>query len=145
MKTTTHFKYIAFRDTQGLHEDTQQTLSDLRFLKDELHFLKNLVAAHTLKLIYGKTSKESKAIINQLIEHSKRLEKLMKALETHSNNLQILLDDNDVSGELKLYKDTHYKLILDEMDFHADVKKSKRIIFKMLADLMKNEATKQIT
>ena len=45
----THFKYIEWRDTNGLHEDTLQSLSDLRFLKDELQFLKDLVAEHTLE------------------------------------------------------------------------------------------------
>jgi uncharacterized protein (DUF342 family) len=145
MNTTTHFKYIEWRDTNGLHEDTQQTLSDIKFLKDELQFLRDLVAEHTLELIYGKSSEVSKAIFNQLIEHTNRLEKLQKELEMHSNNLETLLDDNDVTGEVKAYKDQHYKLVLEEMDIHADVKKTKRIIFNMLSEIMKKGKQKKLT
>jgi len=145
MKTTTHFKYIEWRDPRGLHEDTVRSLSDLKFLKDELQFLMNLVAEHTLELIYGESSEESKVIFSQLADHKKRLEKLLKALEAHSNKLQVLLDDTDVPGELKLYKDEHYKLIIEEMDFHSDVKKTKRTIFQMLSEIMKKSKQKKLS
>lgn len=144
MKTATHFKYIEFRDTSGLHQDTSQSISDLMFLKDELTFLKSLVAEHTLELIYGKSSVESTAIFNQLITHTKRLEKLTKELDAHKNNLQILLDHDDVPGELRDFKDEHYKLVIEEMDFHADVKKTKRLIFDMLSEIMKKNKQKKI-
>ena len=140
----THFKYIEWRNTKGLHEDTVNSLSDLKFLKDELQFLKNLVAEHTLQLIYGKDPVESKAIFNQLDNHSKRLEKLIKELVAHKNKLQVLMDDNDVPDELREYKDEHYKLLIEEMDFHSDVKKTKRIIFEMLAGLMKKSKLKKL-
>ncbi len=141
MKTTTNFKYIEWRDTEGLHEDTVQSLSDLTFLKDELQFLKDLVAEHTLELIYEKSSEESKAIFNQLQGHSKRVEKLIEELKAHKNKLRVLTDDIDVPGELRVYKDEHYRLILEESDFHSDLKKTKRSIFEMLAEIM--EKTKQ--
>lgn len=140
----THFKYIEWRDTSGLHEDTVNSLSDLKFLKDELQFLKNLVAAHTLELIYDSDPVESKAIFNQLEGHSKRLATLIKELEAHRNKLQELMDDDDVPGEMREYKDRHYKLIIEEMDFHADVKKTKRTIFEMLAALMKKSKRKKL-
>lgn len=140
----THFKYIEWRDTRGLHQDTLDSLSDLKFLKDELQFLKDLVAEHTLQLIYGKDPIESKAIFNQLEGHSKQLAKLIKNLEVHKNSLQVLMDDDDVPGELLEYKDKHYKLLTEEMDFHLDVKKTKRTIFEMLSDLMKKSKQKKL-
>lgn len=102
MKSTTHFKYLEFSDTKGLHEDTVQTLSDLKFLKDELRFLKNLIASHTLALINGKSPEETKTLYTLLMKQSKRLEKLIQEVEAHGNNLHILFDDIDVPGELKL-------------------------------------------
>lgn len=141
----THYKYIKWRDTNGLHEDTVSSLSDLMFLKDELAFLEGLVAEHTLQLIFGKDAVESKLIFNQLNEHSKHLKNLIKKIEKHKNKLQILMDDDDVAGELHDYKNEHYKLIIEEMDFHANVKKTKRIIFKMLAAIMKKSKKKRVS
>ena len=75
---------------------------------------------------------------------TKRLEKLLKELEMHSNNLQVLLDDDDVPGEMRTYKDEHYRLLIEEMNFHADVQKTKRSIFKMLAEIMKQRKQKKL-
>jgi len=139
----THFNYIEWRDIEGLHEDTMNSLSDLTFLRDELFFLKTLVAEHTLQLIYGKDPVESNVIFNQLTDQSKQLEKLIKNLNTHKNKLQLLLDNDDVPGELREYKDEHYQLMVEELDFHATVKKTKRNIFKMLTALMKTSKEKK--
>jgi hypothetical protein len=145
MKTTSHLKFIQWRDPAGLHEDTVKSILDIKFLKDELQFLKDLAAEHTLELIYGTSTEESHAIIKQLAEHSKRLEKLFKSLEEHRNNLQILMDEDDVAGELNTYKNQHYTLMIAEMDFHADLKKTKHIIFKLLSDIMKKSKQKKLS
>ena len=125
-----------------MHQDTVNSILDLQFLRDELQFLKDLVAAHTLELIYGKSTEESNAIFNQLTGHKKRLDKLLKELKTHRNNLQLLMDKDDVPGELQTYKNEHYELMIEEMKFHSDVKKTKRIIFKMLAEIMNKSKQK---
>jgi hypothetical protein len=145
MKTTSHLKFIQWRDPDGLHEDTTTSIRDIKFLKDELQFLKDLAAEHTLELIYGTSPEESHAIIKQLTEHSKRLEKLLKSLKEHRNNLQVLMDEDDVAGELNTYKNQHYTLMMEEMDFHADLKKTKHIIFKMLSEIMKKSKQKKLS
>ncbi|QNJ99081.1 hypothetical protein [Constantimarinum furrinae] len=139
-----HFKYIEWRDTSGLHQDTLHSLSELHFLKDELRFLEDLVEEHTLQLFYGKDQIENKSILNQLDNHSKRLLILLKELEAHKNKLQVLMDNNDVLGELREYKDEHYKLLLEEMDFHSDVKNTKRTIFEILSVLIKKNKQKKL-
>jgi len=144
MKTTTNLKYIEWRDTNGLHEDTLQALSDLEFLKDELQFLEDLVAEHTLELIYGRPFEESRRIAEEITQHEKRLLILMENINEHRNKLQILMDEVDVPSELKDYKNEHYKLMVESMDFHADVKKTKRSIFKMLAETMKKSKQKRL-
>ncbi len=143
----THLKYIEWRDPKGLHEDTRQSISDLKFLKDELQFLKNLVAEHTLKLIYEITYLDSKAIFKQLTDHSNEIEKLLKELNEHSNNLALVLDDDedDVLGEIRRYKDEHYRLIMDEINFHSDVKKTKRVIFQILSEISKKGIQKKLS
>ena len=143
----THLKYIEWRDPKGLHEDTTQSISDLKFLKDELQFLKNLVAEHTLKLIYEISYIDCKAIFKQLTDHTKQIEKLLKGLKEHSNNLKILLDDDedDVLGEIRGYKGEHYRLIMDEMNFHSDVKKTKRAIFQILSEIIRKGKQKKLS
>ena len=144
MASNTHFKFIEWRDTAGLYKDTNNTILDLKFSKDELRFLEGLVSEHTLELIYGKNSEESKAIIKELTEHSKRLDVLMTKLNAHSKELKVFVDEDDNQGELQFYKNEHYTLLLEEMDFHADLKKTKRQIFKMLSEIMKKSKQKQL-
>ena len=144
MKTTVNYKYIEWRDTEGLHEDVLQSLSDLTFLKDELQFLKDLVAEHTLELIYEKSSEQSKLLFSQLQEYTRWLEKLIKELQAHKNNLQILTDTIDIPGELQEYKEEHYRLILEESNFHADLKKIKQNIFDVLTGIMKKNRQKRL-
>ncbi|WP_432410119.1 hypothetical protein [Rasiella sp. SM2506] len=143
----THLEYIEWRDPKGLHEDTRQSISDLTFLKDELQFLKNLVAEHTLKLIYEIRYIDSKAIFKQLTDHTKQIEKLLKELKEHSNNLEIVLDDDEenVLGEIREYKNEHYRLIISEMNFHSDVKKTKRAIFQILSEINKKGKQKKLS
>lgn len=140
----THFKYIEWRDTEGLHQDTLNSLSDLKFLKDELQFLKGLVGEHTIEILMEASSVLSKAIFSELTGLSKRLEKLLAELTAHSNNLKVLLDDDDVPGELRAYKDEHYQLLMEEMKFHADVKKTKRSIFSLLSGIIKEGKQKKL-
>tara|TARA_R110002124_G_scaffold87407_1_gene225020 strand:+ start:43802 stop:44233 length:432 start_codon:yes stop_codon:yes gene_type:complete len=140
----THFKYIEWRDTKGLHEDTLQTLSELAFLKDELQFLQDLVADHTLELIYGKPFEESRMIAQQISKHKKKLNKLVTSLKDHKNELKVLMDDIDVPNELRDYKEMHYNLMIDTMDFHTNVKRTKRDIFSMLSDIMKKSKAKRL-
>ncbi len=145
MNTTTHFKYIEWRNTKGLHEDSINAISDLMFLKDELHFLKDLVAEHTLELMYGKSHEEAVKIGIALHTLDDRLKNLLKDLVVHSNNLKVLTDDIDVPNELQDYKNVHYKLMVEAMDFHTDLKKTKRIIFEMMADIMKKSKQKKLS
>jgi hypothetical protein len=144
MNNTTHFKYIKWRDTEGLHQDTLQSISELKFLRDELHFLNDLVAEHTLEIIYGKSHEEAARIGTQLHTHQNRLRQLLKDMKEHSNNLKFLTDDVDVPNELKDYKDTHYNLMISMMGFHSGVKRTKRTIFKMLAEIMKKSKQKRV-
>ena len=140
----THLKYIEWRDTKGLHEDTLNSLSALEFLKDELQFLQDLVAEHTIELIYGKPFEESRHIAEQISHHEQRLEGLIKRLKDHKNQLQVLLDDVDVPNEVRDYKQSHYTLMIEIMNFNTDVKKTKRSIFNMLSEIMKRNKTKKL-
>ena len=144
MKTSTHYKYIEWRNPSGLYDDIVVSISELKFLQDELHFLKDLVAEDTLELIYDITHEKAARIAVALRGYDKRVKRLLKEMQAHDNNIQVLIDDIDVPNELKEYKNTHYDLMVSTMDLHADVKKTKRAIFKMLAEIMKKSKQKRL-
>lgn len=144
MTTTTHLKFIEWRNTDGLHEDAVQSISELNFLKDEILFLRDLVSEHSLELIYGKSFEEAAKIGADLHTFSNRLQSLLKELKAHSNNLKVLLDDVEEPNELKNYKDRHYKLMLEIMHLQVDIKKTKRNIFSMLGKIIKKSKQKKL-
>ncbi len=144
MASKTHFKFIEWQDTAGLHKDITTSILDLDFLKDELRFLENLVSDHTIEFFYKKNSLETNAIIKELTEHSKRLSILTEKFNNHNSNLDKLIDSGNDEEELRLFKNEHYSLVIEEMDFHADIKKTKSHIFKMLAEIMKKSKQKKI-
>jgi hypothetical protein len=144
MASQTHFKFIEWQDTDGLHKDITTSILDLDYLKDELRFLENLVSENTIEFIYQKKSLDTKAIINELTGHSKRLSVLTQKFKNHNSNLEKLIESGNDKGELQLFKNEHYALVIEEMDFHADLKKTKSHIFKMLAEIMKKSKQKKI-
>jgi hypothetical protein len=144
MKNTTHFKYIAWRDTEGLHEDTLNAISDLEFTKDELHFLQNLLAQHTLEIMHDTSSEKSLSIHTKLTRLKTTLSNLLNATIKHKNNLQVLIDDVEVPNELNDYKDAHYTIMMEVIQFHADLQKTKRSIFDLLQGIMKKSKQKFI-
>lgn len=145
MTTTTHLKFIEWRNTDGLREDARQSISELNFLKDELQFLRDMISAHTLELIDGKTYEEAAKIGADLHTYSNRLQALLKELKVHSNNLKVLLDDVEEPNELKNYKDRHYRLMLEVINLQGDIKTTKRTIFSMLGTILKKSKQKKIS
>ncbi|MDR6301542.1 hypothetical protein [Mesonia maritima] len=144
MKTSTHLKYIKAHDPEGLHEDTTQTLSELAFIEDELHFLRDLITENTLELIVGKPFEESRKLAEKLSSLENKEKALLKELKQHHNNLELLLDDIEVPNEVKDYKDTHYKLMMKVINFYAEVKSVKRNIFKIIAENRKKNKEKRL-
>ncbi|MDX1461735.1 MAG: hypothetical protein R3359_01660 [Marinirhabdus sp.] len=143
METKTHYKFIQWRDTGGLHEDTTITISDLKFLQDELHFLTDLASEETLEMIYGISHEASAFVAEKLQACQNRVEHLLEAFQLHSNRLQTLLDDTEIPNELEEYKDAHYNLMISAMKLHGDVKKVKQRVFNMLAEVMQKSKEKR--
>ncbi|QQX76183.1 MULTISPECIES: hypothetical protein [Aequorivita] len=145
MTPKTHLKFIEWRNTAGLHEDTLQSISELNFLKDELKFLKKIVTEYALNIIVEKTIVDGAKINTDLGRYTYRAQQLLKDLKVHANQLKVLLDDIDVPDELQVYKAKHYKLMLDTLDLHVDVKKTKRKIFSLLGAIIKNNKRRKIS
>lgn len=136
--------YIRWRDPQGLHEDSVTCVSELRFARDELKFLNDLIASHTLELLSENHYKSSKELIDKISTMKKGLKPLIKNMVKHSNNLETLLDEVDVPDEEDDYKVAHYNLMFEAVSFLSKFKKLKRRVFRLIKEILKEKKKRKL-
>jgi len=136
--------YIRWRDPQGLHEDSITCISELRFAKDELKFLNDLIASHTLELLSENLYKTSKELMDQIGKMRKGLKPLIKNMVKHSNNLELLLDDVEIPDEDDDYKIAHYNLMFEAVSFLSKFKKLKRRVFRLIKAILKENKKRKL-
>ena len=139
-----NIKYIEWRSTEDLHEDIMNCISELRFIRDEQQFLEDLIKNYTLELIGGDIYEKSKDVIGKLSTNRKALTPLQRKLIAHSNNLEILLDENDIPCEIEDYKEDHYQLMFEVVAYYSKFKKVKRGIFMLIKQIMKEGKRKRL-
>ncbi len=137
-------KYVEWRSPEELHEASLNWISELKFIKDEQHFLDELIKNNTLQLISGKTFEKSKKIINDLSKKRKVIEPLLKRIINHYNELTILVDGIDQPVEEKKYKEDHRELLVDVSEYLNDYKDIKRSIFDLIKVIMKQSKQKRL-
>ena len=143
-KTQTSPKYFEWLSADSIHDEIKKWLSELRFIKDEELFFEDLIKLFTLQLIDKKTFSKSKEIINDLKKLRKGNLELIKAVVTHENELQILLDGKDQLKEEADYQEKHRELLIAVKHYFKDYRKIKREIFKIIKGIMKVEKRKKL-
>ncbi|GAA4112401.1 hypothetical protein GCM10022393_10840 [Aquimarina addita] len=141
---TPNTKYIAWRSSEELHEACLQWISELKFSKDEQHFLDELIKDYTLPLITNQNFEKSSEIINRLSKKQQELEPLIKKIIRHQNELNILIDGVDQPKEEKEYKNMHSALLIEVNLYFNEFKKVKRDIFDMIRNSMKQSKKKRL-
>jgi hypothetical protein len=136
--------YIRWRDPQGLHEDSITCISELRFARDELKFLNDLIASHTLELLSENLYATSKELMDKIGKMRKGLKPLIKNMVKHSNNLELLLDDIDIPDEDDDYKIAHYNLMFEAVSFLSKFKKLKRRVFRLIKAILKENKKRKL-
>ncbi len=144
MKTNVGLKYIKWQDSQGLHEDTVHSISDIQFIKDELQFLRDLLTNYTLVLIHEKTLERAKKIAGELDAYELSAQQLHQDLKQHEHNLQKLLKKVEIAKQLTHYKNIHYQLMMRLINFYTDFRKTKERIFKVFTELLKQEKSRRL-
>ncbi len=137
-------KYVEWRSPEELHEASLNWISELKFIKDEQHFLDELIENNTLQLISGKTFEKSKKVVNELSQKRKVIEPMLKRIINHYNELTILLDGIDQPVEEKKYKENHSKLLVEVSEYLMDYKDIKRSIFDLIKTIMKQSKQKRL-
>ncbi|KAA3621451.1 MAG: hypothetical protein DWP94_10405 [Flavobacterium sp.] len=137
-------KYIEWRSPDGLHEDTVNCISELKFIKDEIQFLSDLIKSHTLELLNKNAFAESKELAVELSDYKKKIKVLLTKLENHSNVLETLVDDIDIPDEEDEYKTAHYQLMFEAVGFISSFKKLKRRVFKLIKIILKEKKQRKL-
>lgn len=139
-----NIKYIESKNPDELHVESLNWISELRFIKDEQHFLNELLKSYTIQLIENQDFAKNKEIISKLSKLRKIGEKLLKKLINHENELLILVDGIDQIKEEKHYRFLHSTYLLEVTNYFNDYKDVKRVIFDVVKEIMKHEKQKRL-
>ncbi len=137
-------KYVEWQTPEELHETSLDWVSELKFIKDEQHFLDELIKNYTMQLISEKTFEESKEIVNELSQKRKVIEPLLKKIINHHNKLTVLVDDVDQPKEEKQYKEDHRLLLKEISKYFNTYKEVKRKVFEFIKTIIKQGKQKRL-
>lgn len=139
-----NIKYVEWKSAEELHEMALDWISELKFVKDEQHFLDELLEEHTFQILSGKTFEESSEIIRKISKRREELEPLLKKIIQHHNELTILMDGIDQPKEEQEYKEHHRELVIEVNTYFNSYKKTKLEIFDLIKSIMKMSKQKRL-
>ncbi|WP_452228057.1 MULTISPECIES: hypothetical protein [unclassified Lacinutrix] len=137
--TKTQAKYLELMNATEMHEASKKWYSELSFIKDEQLFFDDLVKTYTLELIDKKEFANSKEIVDVLNRSQKRTDELLNIVNTHTNDLEILVDNIKQPKEEMSYKKEHKELLNIISDFFIEYKNLKTQLFQIFKGILKDE------
>lgn len=145
MNTKEHKKnYVEWLSPEEMHDMSIQWFSELMFIKDEQFFLNNLIKSYTIQLTDKEVFEKSKELVTALLEAEKEVVSLMKKVQVHNNQLEIMVDDVDQLKMEKAYKATHNKLLLAVNAYGNRYRTIKERLFKLVSKVMKLDKQKRL-
>ncbi len=145
MKTkNTPYRFVEWSSPDELHEVTLLWRSELEFIKDEQHFLDELIKNHTLQLISEPLYKKSLETVSDLKNEKKQLKALLEKVKDHTNKLEILVDGVNQPQEEKKYKQDHYVLKVDVERYLQDYRETKKDIFDLVKLILRKEKEQRL-
>ena len=139
-KTT--IDYIEWFDAEEMHEHSKKWFSELSFIKDEQQFLKNLIQSFAIKPLKKQQFERIDGFKKAIEENHYRLELLLKKVQKHMNQLEIMVDDVNQLDMEKAYKKTHKKLYSMMNLYLLDYRTVKERGFAKLSAILKAEKQK---
>ncbi|MGB5371176.1 MAG: hypothetical protein WBN18_12170 [Flavobacteriaceae bacterium] len=138
------YTYLEWFSPEELHEASLTWFSELRFARDEQAFLNDLVKSYTLQLTEHNRFEKSKAIVTALSKIEKEGVSLMKKVQTHENQLEIMLDGVDQLEMEKAYLKTHKELLIAVGDYMNSYRKIKESLMDLVSKVLKEEKQKRL-
>ena len=143
IKEKTH-RYIEWISPDDMHGETVQWLSELKFAQDEQLFLNSLVKHYTTQLVDTKYYEESKEVVGLILDAENEVKVLMKKIQVHENQLEIMVDDIDQPRMEQAYKETHKELMTTMDSYLANYKELKKRLFVLISKVMRSEKQKRL-
>ncbi len=138
VKEKTH-RYIEWISPEDMHTETVEWLSELNFVRDEQDFLNSLVKHYTIQLTDAGRFEKSKAIVGGILDAEKEVKVLMKKIQAHENQLDIMVDDIDQPTMERAYKETHRELMVLMQRYLEGYRGLKKRLFSLISKVIKKE------
>lgn len=135
-------KFVEWFSAEVMHENSNEWLSELGYINDELLFFNDLIKSYTLQLIGSKHFNESKKIVDDLSALHKKTNNLIQIIKRHTNNLKIMVDGIDQPTEEDIYKNEHRELIIKVNEFIKRYRVTKKELFDLIKNILKDQKQK---
>ncbi len=138
------YQYVEWISPEEMHRASLLWMSQLKFARDEQRFLNDLVKSYTLQLTDSAIFEESKTVVDTLLQMEKRIVPLMKQVQLHENQLEIMVDKVDQLRMERAYAATHRDLITN-MEQHMEAyREIKQNLFSLVSKVMRKEKQKRL-
>ena len=135
METTP--RYIEWISPEEMHKTTLSWVSELKFARDEQLFLNSLVKSYTPELIEQDIYDKSKELVVGILDAENELKGLLKEVQVHENQLEIMIDDVDQPKMEKAYRDSHLDLVKRMDTYLVGYRSLKKQLFELLSQIIK--------
>lgn len=136
--------YFEWLSPEEMHDMSIQWFSELMFIKDEQFFLNNLIKTNTVQLTDKAVFEKSKELVDELLKAEKEVVSLMKKVQLHNNQLEIMIDEVDQLKMEKAYKETHFDLSSAVNMYGIQYRSLKERLFKLVSKVMKLDKQKRL-
>ena len=145
MKTTkARPKFVEWFSADVMHENSNEWLSELRFINDELLFFDDIIKSYTLQLIDSKHFNESKKLVDELGALHKKTNNLIRIIQTHANDLKIMVNGIDQPKEEDSYKNEHREIMIKVNNFIKTCRRTKKELFELIKKILKEQKQKRL-
>lgn len=137
-------KYIEWISAEEMHEASKKWLSELLFIADEHLFFKDLVKTYTSQLLNTEEFTDTVEIIDILNNSQKRNNELIKIVQKHENDLEIMLDGINQTKDETTYKKEHKELVKTMSDFYKEYTSIKTQLFEITKQAIKKDKEERL-
>ena len=137
-------QYTEWLYPEEMHEASLSWFSELNFMRDEQFFLNNLIKSFTLQLADSEVFEKSKKVVTDLQKVEQEIVPLFKKVQTHENQLEIMVDDVDQLKMEKAYLETHKELTNEMRNYSTKYRKIKERLFEVVSTVMKKDKQKRL-
>jgi hypothetical protein len=139
-----HERYVEWFDADEMHGASKKWTSELNFVKDEQRFFEDLIKSYTLDLLDSGQFSKTKELVSELNKQQNEIVELLKYIQIHENNLEIMIDGIDEPKKENQYKKTHSQLFANVNSYLEEYKLIKTQLFKSIKEILKKQRQKKL-